>query len=195
MVRLAAQHAGWAGGPWLLPGLPSWDVCWWLWNLTPPSDTRPSCPLLPTRSNDDDSGVINVSAASNSLNLLMRDEGLMKFVKYVSFLAPSSRWVGVGMGVGGSMGGSGQLLGSLLSAVDAGQVGCAYDVHWGQVAWDWFLWQRRRVSHARRPGCAACRYDLAMEYRPEDDSSSDEEEEQAGGGEQGRGEQGEGEAR
>jgi hypothetical protein len=47
---------------------------------------------LPRRSNEDDSGVINVSAACNSLNLLMRDEGLMKFVKYLSFLAPSSRW-------------------------------------------------------------------------------------------------------
>ncbi len=54
----------------------------------------PHCTVLTAlcRSNDDDSGVINVSAASNSLNLLMRDEGLMKFVKYVSFLAPSSRW-------------------------------------------------------------------------------------------------------
>jgi hypothetical protein len=29
----------------------------------------------------EDSGVLNVSAASNSLNLVLRDEGLMKFVK------------------------------------------------------------------------------------------------------------------
>ncbi|KAF6252117.1 Oxoglutarate and iron-dependent oxygenase degradation C-term-domain-containing protein [Scenedesmus sp. NREL 46B-D3] len=39
-----------------------------------------------------DSGVINVPAASNTLNLLMRDAGLMRFVKYVSAAAPGSRW-------------------------------------------------------------------------------------------------------
>uniref|UniRef100_A0A7R9YSB2 Fe2OG dioxygenase domain-containing protein n=1 Tax=Chlamydomonas euryale TaxID=1486919 RepID=A0A7R9YSB2_9CHLO len=44
------------------------------------------------RTKDDDSGVLNVSAAANSLNLVLRDEGLMKFVKYVSAAAPSSRW-------------------------------------------------------------------------------------------------------
>lgn len=44
------------------------------------------------RQDTDESGVLNVSAAHNSLNLVLRDEGLMKFVKYVSFLAPSSRW-------------------------------------------------------------------------------------------------------
>lgn len=41
---------------------------------------------------DDESGVLNVSAASNSLNLVLRDEGLMRFVKYLSAQAPSSRW-------------------------------------------------------------------------------------------------------
>ena len=40
----------------------------------------------------EDSGVLNVSAAHNSLNLVLRDEGLMRFVKYVSASAPSSRW-------------------------------------------------------------------------------------------------------
>ncbi|GAX82106.1 hypothetical protein CEUSTIGMA_g9534.t1 [Chlamydomonas eustigma] len=40
----------------------------------------------------DESGVLNVSAAANSLNLVLRDEGLMKFVKYLSYLAPGSRW-------------------------------------------------------------------------------------------------------
>jgi hypothetical protein len=38
-----------------------------------------------------DSGVINVPAASNTLNLLMRDAGLMRFVKYISAAAPGSR--------------------------------------------------------------------------------------------------------
>ncbi|KAG1656705.1 hypothetical protein FOA52_006489 [Chlamydomonas sp. UWO 241] len=41
---------------------------------------------------DDESGVLNVSAEPNSLNLVLRDEGLMKFLKYVSYAAPSSRW-------------------------------------------------------------------------------------------------------
>ena len=36
--------------------------------------------------------MLNLSAAPNSLNLVLRDEGLMKFVKYVSYQAPSSRW-------------------------------------------------------------------------------------------------------
>ena len=36
--------------------------------------------------------MLNVSAASNSLNLVLRDEGLMRFVKYVSARAPGSRW-------------------------------------------------------------------------------------------------------
>ena len=44
------------------------------------------------RQSDEESGVLNVSAASNSLNLVLRDEGLMRFVKFVSFLAPSSRY-------------------------------------------------------------------------------------------------------
>lgn len=41
---------------------------------------------------DDDSGVLNVSAAFNSVSIVLRDEGLMKFVKYVSAIAPGSRW-------------------------------------------------------------------------------------------------------
>ena len=41
---------------------------------------------------EDESGVLNVSAASNTLNLVLRDEGLMRFVKYLSAFAPGSRW-------------------------------------------------------------------------------------------------------
>ena len=41
---------------------------------------------------DDESGVLNVSASSNSLNLVLRDEGLMRFVKFLSAFAPGSRW-------------------------------------------------------------------------------------------------------
>ncbi|KAL4426531.1 hypothetical protein ABPG77_008389 [Micractinium sp. CCAP 211/92] len=40
---------------------------------------------------DDESGVLNVSPAANTLNLVLRDEGLMRFVKYLSVAAPSSR--------------------------------------------------------------------------------------------------------
>ena len=36
--------------------------------------------------------MLNVSPASNTLNLVLRDEGLMKFVKYLSAAAPGSRW-------------------------------------------------------------------------------------------------------
>jgi hypothetical protein len=46
-----------------------------------------------------DSGVINVPAASNTLNLLMRDAGLMRFVKYISAAAPGSRWACDGVGL------------------------------------------------------------------------------------------------
>ena len=44
------------------------------------------------RQDDGDAGVLNVPAAHNCLSLLLRDEGLMRFVKYVSAAAPGSRW-------------------------------------------------------------------------------------------------------
>lgn len=45
-----------------------------------------------TQAQDDESGVLNVSPAANTLNLVLRDEGLMRFVKYLSASAPSSRF-------------------------------------------------------------------------------------------------------
>lgn len=36
--------------------------------------------------------LLSVQAGCNVLNVVMRDEGVMKFVKYVSHMAPSSRW-------------------------------------------------------------------------------------------------------
>lgn len=36
--------------------------------------------------------LLSVSAGNNSLSLVLRDEGIMKFVKYVSANAPGSRW-------------------------------------------------------------------------------------------------------
>jgi len=41
-------------------------------------------PAAVYKARDDEGGVINVPPAANSLNLLLRDEGLMRFVKYVS---------------------------------------------------------------------------------------------------------------
>lgn len=35
---------------------------------------------------------MSVSPGANVLSLVMRDEGIMRFVKYVSAAAPGSRW-------------------------------------------------------------------------------------------------------
>ncbi len=35
---------------------------------------------------------MSVSPVSNTLSLVLRDEGVMRFIKYVSAGAPSSRW-------------------------------------------------------------------------------------------------------
>jgi hypothetical protein len=45
------------------------------------------------RSNTKDDGdLLSVSAASNVISLVMRDQGIMRFIKYVSYGAPGSRW-------------------------------------------------------------------------------------------------------
>ena len=41
---------------------------------------------------DDDSELLSVSASNNTLSLVYRDPGTMRFVKYVGSRAPSSRW-------------------------------------------------------------------------------------------------------
>eukprot|EP00603_Paraphysomonas_imperforata_P004548 CAMPEP_0114423178 /NCGR_PEP_ID=MMETSP0103-20121206/6010_1 /TAXON_ID=37642 ORGANISM="Paraphysomonas imperforata, Strain PA2" /NCGR_SAMPLE_ID=MMETSP0103 /ASSEMBLY_ACC=CAM_ASM_000201 /LENGTH=708 /DNA_ID=CAMNT_0001591823 /DNA_START=53 /DNA_END=2179 /DNA_ORIENTATION=+ len=41
---------------------------------------------------NEDGDLLSVQAGCNVLNIVMRDEGVMKFVKYVSHKAPSSRW-------------------------------------------------------------------------------------------------------
>eukprot|EP01040_Poterioochromonas_malhamensis_P006332 gene6332-6819_t len=41
---------------------------------------------------EDDTTLLSLSAYSNALSLVLRDEGIMKFVKYVSANAPGSRW-------------------------------------------------------------------------------------------------------
>lgn len=41
---------------------------------------------------DDDTDLLSVSASNNVLSLVFRDEGTMRFVKYLGSAAPSSRW-------------------------------------------------------------------------------------------------------
>ena len=42
---------------------------------------------------DDGGGcVVNVAPSPNALSLVLRDEGLLRFVKCVSMAAPGSRW-------------------------------------------------------------------------------------------------------
>eukprot|EP01033_Poteriospumella_lacustris_P004293 gene4293-3066_t len=45
-----------------------------------------------TKNRKEQTTLLSVSALSNSLSLVLRDEGIMKFVKYVSANAPGSRW-------------------------------------------------------------------------------------------------------
>ena len=42
--------------------------------------------------NEDDTELLSVSASNNTLSLVYRDPGTMRFVKYVGCRAPSSRW-------------------------------------------------------------------------------------------------------
>eukprot|EP01025_Chloroclados_australasicus_P006947 TRINITY_DN12200_c0_g1_i1.p1 TRINITY_DN12200_c0_g1~~TRINITY_DN12200_c0_g1_i1.p1 ORF type:complete len:602 (-),score=68.35 TRINITY_DN12200_c0_g1_i1:337-2142(-) len=41
---------------------------------------------------DEEEGMISCSACSNTLNIILRDKSLMKFVKYINYRAPGSRW-------------------------------------------------------------------------------------------------------
>lgn len=41
---------------------------------------------------DDDGALLTVQAGFNRLLLVLRDEGVMRFVKYISAAAPGSRW-------------------------------------------------------------------------------------------------------
>ena len=41
---------------------------------------------------DDDTKLLSVSASNNTLSLVYRDPGTMRFVKYLGVGAPSSRW-------------------------------------------------------------------------------------------------------
>ncbi|KAI8064060.1 Oxoglutarate and iron-dependent oxygenase degradation C-term-domain-containing protein [Thamnidium elegans] len=41
---------------------------------------------------DDDGALLSLSAGRNELSLVLRDEGIMRFTKYISAKAPGSRW-------------------------------------------------------------------------------------------------------
>ena len=41
---------------------------------------------------EDEGDLLNVEASNNTLNLVMRDSGTLRFVKYLSARAPGSRW-------------------------------------------------------------------------------------------------------
>jgi prolyl 3-hydroxylase /prolyl 3,4-dihydroxylase len=41
---------------------------------------------------DEDGALLTLSATSNTLSIVLRDEGVMRFIKYVSARAPGSRW-------------------------------------------------------------------------------------------------------
>lgn len=41
---------------------------------------------------EDDTELLSIQAGFNRLNIVLRDTGVMKFIKYVSYRAPSSRW-------------------------------------------------------------------------------------------------------
>ena len=45
---------------------------------------------------DDDGTLLSVQPGFNRLLIALRDEGVMKFVKYVSAAAPGSRWDTIG---------------------------------------------------------------------------------------------------
>jgi Rps23 Pro-64 3,4-dihydroxylase Tpa1-like proline 4-hydroxylase len=44
------------------------------------------------KSDDEEPTLLSVSPCNNSLSIVLRDEGIMKFIKYVSANAPGSRW-------------------------------------------------------------------------------------------------------
>ena len=54
-------------------------------------ETEGDVAVYKTNDDNDNDGLLNVGAMANTLNLVHRDQGIMRFIKYVSFLAPSSR--------------------------------------------------------------------------------------------------------
>ena len=56
------------------------------------ADTKEESAADVYRADDDDSGVLSVSPVSNTLNLVLSDKGLIKFVKYIGVAAPGCRW-------------------------------------------------------------------------------------------------------
>lgn len=56
------------------------------------ADTEEAAAADVYKADDEESGVLSVNPVSNTLNLVLADNGLIKFVKYVSAAAPGNRW-------------------------------------------------------------------------------------------------------
>ena len=56
------------------------------------ADAAASAEVYRSANDDDDSQLMSIQAGNNVLNIVMRDPGVMRFIKYVSSRAPSSRW-------------------------------------------------------------------------------------------------------
>lgn len=67
------------------------------YQANPSKPTEPGAKAADSKSakdkaEDAETSLLSVSAVNNTLSLVMRDEGVMKFIKYVSANAPGSRW-------------------------------------------------------------------------------------------------------
>eukprot|EP00210_Caulerpa_lentillifera_P002467 g2365.t1 len=56
------------------------------------ADTKQEAAADVYKADDEDSGVLSVNPVANTLNLVLSDKGLIKFVKYISAAAPGNRW-------------------------------------------------------------------------------------------------------
>jgi prolyl 3-hydroxylase /prolyl 3,4-dihydroxylase len=56
------------------------------------ADAAATAEVYRSSNEDDESELMSIQAGNNVLNIVMRDTGVMRFIKYVSARAPSSRW-------------------------------------------------------------------------------------------------------
>lgn len=56
------------------------------------ADAAATAEVYRANNDDDESQLLSIQAGNNVLNIVMRDTGVMRFIKYVSARAPSSRW-------------------------------------------------------------------------------------------------------
>lgn len=56
------------------------------------ADAAATAEVYRSNNEEDDTQLMSIQAGNNVLNIVMRDTGVMRFIKYVSSRAPSSRW-------------------------------------------------------------------------------------------------------